>query len=656
MKRLLKITGFVLLTFLGIIVIAVIIFNGYYAVLNSKAKKQLAESSQITESGFTFRDLNKNGKLDIYEDSREGVEERIENLLLQMTIEEKVGLMWHPPIGVGKNGEVLNKLNPAAMNLVSSLDVIVNKKINHFNLFVIPGAEKLAEWSNAIQKIAEQTRLGIPISISTDPRHGINNFIGSDLLGGQWSKWPEPIGLAACGDSALVVEFGQIANREYRAVGIRTALHPMADLATEPRWARINGTFGEDAALSSKITKAYIYGFQGDTFGKESVACMTKHWPGGGPQKDGEDAHFGYGADQVYPGDNFDYHLQPFDGAFEAGTAMIMPYYGVAVGQTSEDVGMSFNKEIISDLLRKKHSYDGIVCTDWGIIEGFGFLGIELVEAKNWGVKDLSVKERIKKVVDADVDQFGGNMNTDLLLELVDEGQISVDRIDRSVRRLLRAKFKMGLFDNPYIDPDVAEGIVTDKTSIEKGKLAQRKSIVLLKNKMNADSNFVLPLTKNSKIFIENIDAEIAGNYATVTENLADADLAILRIQTPWEPRSGDFIEKLFHQGYLDFQEPELSRILEIIKKKPTIVCIYMDRPAVIPEIAKNSSALLCEFGATDDAVLDVIFGKFNPGAKLPFEIPSSMEAVVNQKEDVPYDSENPLFEFGYGLSYNRSN
>lgn len=647
MKKLVKIFIYTLGVILTILILSVLIFNGIYASKNAKAKKHLTATKTQTIDGFKFRDLNKNGSLDVYEDSRRDVDERVKDLLSQMTIEEKVGLMWHPPIGIGENGKILNKPNPKAFSMVSSLDVIVNKKINHYNLFMVPGAHDLATWHNNIQKIAEQTRLGIPVSISSDPRHGINNFIGTDLLGGQWSKWPEPIGLAATGDSALVAEFGRIANREYRAVGIRTALHPMADLATEPRWARINGTFGEDAELSKKLTAAYIYGFQGETFGKESVACMTKHWSGGGPQTDGEDAHFHYGSEQAYGGDNFDYHLIPFDGAFEAKTAMIMPYYGIPTGQTSEEVGMSYNKEIITDLLRKKYNYDGIVCTDWGIIKGFGFAGIELVEAKCWGVENLTVKERIKKVIDAGVDQFGGNMNTEELLELIKEGQITESRINKSAKRLLRAKFQLGLFDDPYVDAEKAESIVTNKQSIEKGKIAQRKSIVLLKNK---DS--VLPLKQKTKIYTENIDQEIASEYAEVVDSLKDADFAVLRLQTPWEPRTGDMIESFFHQGRLNFTEPELSRILEIANTKPTIICFYMDRPAVIPEITQASEGLLCEFGATDDAVLDVIFGAFTPGGRLPFELPSSMKAVENQKEDLPYDSENPVFKFGHGLTY----
>jgi beta-glucosidase len=652
MRKFVKIMGIIIGAVAGIVLLIVIFYNGYYFDKNRRAKQQLKKVQLLSENGHSFRDLNKNGKLDVYEDNRENAELRIDNLMAQMTIEEKAGLMWHPPIGIGDKGEILETPSIAAMSLVSTYDAVANKKINHFNLFKIPKSRQLAEWYNSIQKIAEQTRLGIPVSISSDPRHGINNFIGSELLGSDFSKWPEPIGLAATGDSSLVVEFGRIANAEYRAVGIRVALHPMADLATEPRWARINGTFGEDAALSAKLIAAYINGFQGDSLDGQSVACMTKHWPGGGPQGEGEDAHFGYGKDQLYPGKNFEYHVEPFKAAFAAKTAMIMPYYGVPVGQTSEDVGMSFNKEIITELLRKKYQYDGVVCTDWGIVEGFGFLGIEIVEAKSWGVENLTVKERILKVVDAGVDQFGGNMNVKELLQLVNEGLLTEERIDVSVRRLLRAKFKMGLFDNPFVDLDLAEKVVGNTEFIAKGKLAQRRSIVLLKNQMNADSSFVLPLKKNQRIYVENIDKKLVTGYGTVTDSLKDADVAILHLQTPWEPRNGDFIEKMFHQGELDFDEPELNRILKISREKPTIICMYLDRPAVIPEIAQYAAGLFGDFGLEDDALLDVIFGGFNPTGKLPFELPASMAAVKNQKEDVPFDSGNPLFPFGYGLSY----
>lgn len=652
MNKLLKFLLYLVLGIVGLVVIALISFNVYYFFLNRSAKSSLSQKQELTIDGVTFRDLNANGQLDIYEDSQQDVESRVSDVLSQMTIEEKVGLMWHPPIGVGNDGSLLGKPAPASFFFGSTYDLMLNKKLRTFNLFTVPKTKALATWYNNLQKLAEQDHLGIPVTISSDPRHGIKNFVGADLLGGDWSEWPEPIGLAATNDSMLVVEFGKIAAQELTSTGIRAALHPMADLSTEPRWARINGSFGEDADLSAKITAAYIYGFQGEQLGSESVATMIKHWPGGGPQKEGWDAHFRYGADQAYPGKNFDYHLKPFKAAFEAGTAMLMPYYGIAVDQTSENVGMSFNKEIIQNLLREEYQFDGLVCTDWGIVEGFGAMGIEMFEGPGWGVDDLSVKERVKKVIDASVDQFGGNMNTKELLELIAEGQITEARIDESARRILRTKFQLGLFDNPYVDVDKAVATVGNKEFMEKGKIAQRKSIVLLKNKMKSDSSFLLPLAGKGKIYIENINKETAAEYATVVDSLDDADFAVLRLQTPWEPRDGNFIEAMFHQGHLNFQEPELSRILEITKRKPTIICMYMDRPAVMPEIVQSTAGLLADFGAHDDAVLDIIFGHFNPTAILPFEMPSSMEAVENQMEDVPFDSENPVFPFGHGLSY----
>ncbi|MGK7393917.1 MAG: glycoside hydrolase family 3 N-terminal domain-containing protein [Candidatus Cyclobacteriaceae bacterium M3_2C_046] len=651
-KKFLKLLLYVVASILTFLLLTFVYVQVSFSIKNAKSKALLINKSILEANGYTFRDLNNNGQLDIYEDSRQPTEARIENLLEQMTIEEKVGLMWHPSIGIGSEGEILTKPAPKKFFLGSTYDYLVQKKLRTFNLFGVPATKHLAQWQNDLQKIAEQDRLGIPVTLSTDPRHGINNFVGNDMLGGDWSTWPEPIGLAATNDSALVVEFGRIAAKEYRAVGITTALHPMADLATEPRWSRINGTFGEDADLSAKMIAAYIYGFQGKQLGSESVATMTKHWPGGGPQKDGWDPHFSYGAEQIYPGYQFEYHLKPFKAAFEAGTAMIMPYYGIPVDQTSENVGMSFNKEIIQDLLRKKYQYDGLVCSDWSIIEGFSLLGYELFESTGWGVENLTPKQKIKRAIDAGVDQFGGNSNTAELLELVQEGSISEERINQSVRRILKTKFQLGLFEDPYVDLNKAVNIVGSATHQEKGDLAQRKSIVLLKNKMDTKGNCMLPLTEQVKIYVENIDQEIAGKYGQVIDSLKKADFAVLRLQAPFEPRTGSFMEAFLHQGYLDFPQAELNRILNICRQKPTIICIYLDRPAVIPEITDQAAGLMADFGAYDEALLDIVFGRFNPQAKLPFEMPSSMRAVENQYEDVPYDSENPLFPFGHGLTY----
>lgn len=608
------------------------------------------ETASSTSTGKApYRDLNKNGRLDPYEDPSRPIDERIADLLAQMTLEEKAGLMFHTIAAVNPDGSLEPPTNsffrrqPIAKSVTEQL-------MNHFNVHALPATPLAVEWHNRLQALAEGTRLGIPVSISSDPRHAFSHNEATNLHAGSFSQWPEPIGLAAIGDPALVEQFGDIARQEYLAVGIRVALHPMADLATEPRWARINGTFGEDAELSARLTAAYIRGFQGPTLGPQSVACMTKHFPGGGPQKDGEDPHFEYGREQVYPGDNFDYHLIPFQAAFDAGTAQIMPYYGMPIGLELEPVGFSFSKEVVTDLLRGKYGFDGVVCTDWGLLTD-ATIGDQVMAARAWGVEHLTREQRAKKALDAGVDQFGGEACPEVIVGLVHTGQISEVRIDESARRILRDKFRLGLFDNPYLDPDVSTGLVGNEHFLAAGANAQRRSIVLLKNG-DTSGGQTLPLQGRPKLYVENVAPEVAQAYGQVVDSIEDADLAILRLSAPYEPRDGSFLERMFHAGHLDFLEEERARILGVLERIPTVVAISLDRPAVIPEIAAKSAALLADFGASDAVLLDVIFGRFAPEGKLPFEMPSSVEAVLQQKSDVPYDSEHPLFPFGHGLSY----
>ncbi|MCE7984193.1 MAG: glycoside hydrolase family 3 protein [Caldilinea sp. CFX5] len=599
----------------------------------------------VTEDGFAFRDLNKNGRLDPYEDPRLPLEERVADLLAQMTLAEKAGLMFQTfAASPMDRASLLN----ADLRETPAGQMVVTLLMNHFNFPNFPTARAAAEWQNKMQALAESTRLGIPITFASDPRHAFANNPAVSANRGSFSQWPEPIGLAATGDPALVQEFADIARQEYGAVGIRVAIHPMADLATEPRWARINGTFGEDAHLSARMTGAYIRGFQGAELGPQSVACMTKHFPGGGPQKDGEDPHFPYGKEQIYPGNNFDYHLIPFEAAFAAGTAQMMPYYGQPIGLQYEEVGFGFNKGIVTDLLRGKYGFDGVVCTDYSLVTDKQ-LGGGILFATAWGVEELSIPERVKKILDAGCDILGGESCPEVIVELVQRGQISEARLDESVRRVLRDKFRLGLFDNPYVDVEAAGQLVGNAAFTAAGESAQRKAIVLLKNGAAGAS---LPLSGRPKLYVENIAPAVATTYGEIVQELADADFAILRLTTPWEQRQGNFLEQMFHAGDLDFKEPEKRRILNILAQRPTIVVIHLDRPAVIPEIADGCAALLGEFGASDAAVLDVLWGKFNPTGKLPFELPSSMDAVRSQHPDLPCDSANPLFPFGHGLSY----
>ena len=573
-----------------------------------------------TEDGFTFRDLNKNGKLDVYEDPRQPLEARVEDLLAQMTLEEKAGMMFINGATINDDGSIEEK--PGAQGFGrSAVKQILEHRMNHFNLWQIPAAQVVAAWHNRLQRFAEESRLGIPMTIASDPRNHFTHNVFS-MAATDFSQWCETLGFGAIGDEELVRQFAEVARREYLAVGIRVALHPQIDLATEPRWPRISGTFGEDAHLTARLGKAYIEGFQGEALGPHSVACMTKHFPGGGPQKEGLDPHFEFQKGQIYPGNNFDYHLIPFEAALAAKTAAIMPYYGVPTDQTAENVAMSFNKMIITGLLREKYRYDGVVCTDWGLITD-SHMPDTVWPARAWGVENLTEAERVKKALDAGVDQFGGESCSEYVVELVKAGKLSEARIDQSVRRLLQLKFQLGLS-------------------------SQQRAMTLLKNE-----DRILPLQRQPKIFIKNIDPAVAGQYAQVVASPEEADLAILRLETPWVPvETKNTIARGFHHGDLDFKDVAKAEILSILQAVPTIVVLYLDRPAVIPEIAAAAKGLLGEYGAADQAVLNVIFGNVKPEGKLPFELPSSMEAVRRQKEDVPYDSENPLFAFGYGLRY----
>ncbi|MEZ4917888.1 MAG: glycoside hydrolase family 3 N-terminal domain-containing protein [Saprospiraceae bacterium] len=608
-------------------------------------------SVKATADNRVFRDLNKNGKLDTYEDINAPIEDRVEDLLGQMTLEEKAGCMFMPGVPVNDDGSLEkseNATGPGA-RLPAAVTNIDKGKLNHFNVWGIPADPKqMAIWNNNLQRHAEQSRLGIPVSIASDPRHHFSNTIFSMAASG-FTQFCETPGLAAIDNDSLVEQFADIVRKEYLAVGIRIALHPQIDLATEPRWSRISGTFGEDAELSARMVTAYLKGMQGSELNENSIACMTKHFPGGGPQKEGLDPHFAIQKGQIYPGKNFDYHLIPFEAAFKMNTASIMPYYGVPTGQTDEDVAMSYNKAIITDLLRNKYKYDGVVCTDWGLLTDVPMGPDVIWPARAWGAEGLSLSERVLKIIEAGCDQFGGENQPEQVVELVNQGKLDMARIDTSVRRLLRQKFQLGLFDNPFVDEDlVAQSLAT--TEYQKfGDASQQMAMTLLKNEEN-----MLPMKAHAlKVYAEGIDSSVVAAYAELVSTPAEADVAILRINTAWYPaNTKNPFALMFHHGDLDFQGEEKARIMNILNTVPTVVDIYLDRPAVIPDIARASKALIGNFGANDKNVCEVLFGNAKPMGKLPFELPSSMDAVRNQLTDVPYDSENPLYAFGFGLSY----
>ena len=602
---------------------------------------QFESVETIYKNDYLFRDLNKNQQLDIYEDARISSALRVNDLLSQMTIEEKVGLMFHPPFtvnpGIGMRiYEILIRGNQFTESH------IIKKHINHFNLYGNPDPVKLAKRINQLQNYAARSRLGIPLTISSDPIHEVERGGGIASFSVQgFSKWPSQLGLAATRDVQLVKKFADIARQEYLAVGIRTALHPMADLATDPRWARNFGTFGSDSKLSASLTLAYMDGFQGENINSQSVLTMVKHFPGGGPQENGLDAHLMSGKNQVYPGKMFDYHLEPFIEAINNNLKVIMPYYGITVDQSKENVAIGFNRYLLNDLLREKLNYDGVICSDWGIITG-----------RHWGVTNLTIPERYIKAINAGIDQFGGEMHPEIVVQLVKENKIDESRIDQSVRRILKNKFELGLFDDPFVDIESVDKLINTQTTQKLALDAQRKSVVMLKN-----SN-LLPLTEETKIYVDGM--EFKDSAINKVNTIEEADVILMYLHTvfngnqePGTDRLFDkFLSNLFPNTDLRFNNQVVKRASEYSQVKPLILVVDLNRPAILSELNDLSDALIGTFGVNDEVIHEIINGKTNPSGALPFELPSSMSEVEEQLEDVPDDTANPLYKYGYGLSF----
>lgn len=620
----------------------------------------------LQQDGQRYRDLNKNGVLDPYEDSRRTPEQRARDLVARMTLEEKAGVMMH---GTARTGGPTGRVGFGGdYDTVANRALIDSNKVNSMITRLQADPATLAAQNNALQRVAENTRLGIPLTISTDPRHHFQFVVGATTQSNGFSQWPEALGFAAIGDTALMRQFGDMARQEYRAVGIHMALSPQADLATEPRWGRISGTFGEDAALAERMVRAYVTGFQHGTAGLDtgSVVTVVKHWVGYGAAKNGFDSHSYYGRVAVFPGKNLDYHIRPFLGAFAAQSAGVMPTYSILEdakwnGKPVEPVGAGYNKQLLTDMLRVRYGFRGIVVTDWAITwdcnekcrngapagerPSFADLGMP------WGVESLSMRARFVKAVQAGVDQFGGTERADMLVDAVRAGELTEAQLDTSVVRVLTQKFQLGLFDNPYVDLAAATRVVGNGAFRAAALAAQRRALVLLENKER-----VLPLRGAKRVYLQGISADAAAKAGLrVVTDPAQADVAIVRLSAPFERLHPQYVFGQFlHEGSLAFQDgdADYEAFKRVSAAVPTIVTVYLDRPAILTPLKERARAVIANFGVSDAALLDVVTGLASPEGRLPFELPSSMEAVAAQKPDVPHDSKAPLYKFGFGLRY----
>jgi beta-glucosidase len=625
----------------------------------------------LDRDGLRFRDLNRSGALDPYEDWRLAPGRRARDLVARMTLEEKAGTMMH---GTARSvGPMGSAGVGTAYDTAANRALVDSAKVTSMITRLGGEPAALAAASNVLQEIAERTRLGIPVTISTDPRHHFQYVIGASVTAGQFSQWPEALGLAAIGDTALVRRFGDVARQEYRAVGIHMALSPQADLATEPRWSRISGTFGEDAELAGRLVRAYVQGFQHGAAGPDTAGVLTvvKHWVGYGAAREGYDSHNAYGRYATFPGRNLEYHVRPFLGALAAGVAGVMPTYSILQGATwegqpIEQVGAGYNRQLLTGMLRGRYGYRGVILTDWGITNDCGPRcrdGAPAGErpswadvAMPWGVEDLPMRARFAKAVHAGVDQFGGTERADMLVAAVRAGELAEARLDSSAERVLAQKFALGLFENPYVDTAEAARRVGMDAFRAAALDAQRRSLVLLENR-----DGVLPLRavtgrEAPRVYLHGIAPEAAAREGwTVVADPRRADLAIMRLAAPFETRHPGYVfGAMQHEGSLEFRDgdPNYEAFKRVSALVPTIVTVYLDRPAILTPVRDGARALLADFGVSDAALLDVLTGRAAPEGRLPFELPSSMDAVAAQRSDMPYDSARPLYGFGFGRRY----
>lgn len=699
----------------------------------------------IEKDGYIFKDLSRNGKLDAYEDWRLSPEARAKDLAAQLSIEEIAGLMLYsahqqipaPATGYGAsnyNGKPFDQSGAKASDLSDLQKKFLQE--DHLRAVLVTKVESpqaAAAWSNNLQAYVEGLGHGIPANNSSDPRHESAADAEYNYgAGGDISQWPTPLGMAATFDPQLVKSFAQIVAKEYRALGITTALSPQIDLASEPRWTRFSGTFGDDPQLTTDLARAYIDGLQTSTghqeiaggWGYGSVVAMAKHWPGGGPEESGRDAHYNYGKYAVYPGNNLKQHLKPFvEGAFclegaTKTTGAIMPYYTISTGidPSGQNLGNNFSKYIITDLLRNTYQFDGVVCTDWLVTADNQ--AIEQFDGKCWGVEQLSEAERHYTALKAGVDQFGGNNDKGPVLEAFTMGvkefgeEAWNKRIRQSAYRLLLPMFRLGLFENPYLDEEQTSQIVGNKEFMKSGYDAQVKSLVMLKNQGQ-----VLPI-KGSKPkvyfpkrhftsvvdFFGNTtpdywdypaDRNLVAKYFDLTDRPDEADFALVCIQGPMSGTGYDVADRTKGgNGYLpislqyndytaitardtslaggDAKEgftnrtykgksiqtanrDDLTLVLDTkqaMGNKPVIVCLSTSRPVVVAEFESSADAIIVSFGTGYQPILDVISGIAEPSGLLPCQFPADMTTVEAQQEDVPRDMKPHIDAAGHAYDF----
>ena len=640
----------------------------------------------LTVNGMQFKDLNRNGQLDKYEDWRLSNDERAKDLLSKMSVEQKVGFMLISTTrlkndnaagggrGGGGGGPVSSDFNeedqvqstnmftrkplPTSMTMAAGTTKGVTQfHLRHFIFRANVPAKTTAEWANKLQALCESDGLGIPAIIASNPRNHITKdaSIGLSVGTTTFSTWPGELGLSATRDLKLIREFADIARQEWSAVGLRKGYMYMADLATEPRWQRVEGTFGENAEWAGQMMSEIVLGFQGSKLSPASVALTIKHFPGGGSGVGGQDPHFDWGKYEHFPGGFFQNNLIPFKAAIKAGASAIMPYYSIPKGTKYEEIAYAYNKPVITGLLRDSLGFKGIINSDTGPIE-----------MMPWGAENLTITQRYKRTMEAGVNLYSGSADPAPLLETVKSGMVDMKLVDNSVYRLLMEKFELGLFENPYVDEESAAKFVGSEALQAKADIALRKSIVLLRNE-----NKSLPLKAGTKVYFESYMQKRGGASPSTVYLPQQKNNDLIFVKTPEEadivvlwltPGARSLFEGDGTAIYLSLSKNgvDVNYVNSLSAKKPTILVVNYTNPWVIDEVyhagtMQRFAGILATFGTSQDALIDILSGKFNPSGKMPFTTPVSEEQAQKQLSDVPgylKGKEYGLFWYDEGLKY----
>ncbi|WP_418458414.1 glycoside hydrolase family 3 N-terminal domain-containing protein [Bacteroides sp.] len=683
------------------IIFVLLVFFPFYA-----KGKETAKLVKDKKTNILFYDLNKNGKMDIYENPTLDIESRVEDILSQMTLEEKVGQMltslgWHMYERVGDDVQLTKRLT---------------EELDKYHIGSLWGFMRADPWTqrtlktglnptlapkavNKLQRyVIENTRLGIPLFLAEECPHG-HMAIGTTVF-------PTSIGQSSTWNLKLIEQMGRAIAKEARAQGAHIGYGPVLDLARDPRWSRVEETYGEDPFLVGKMGEALVRGFQGDDFNPgESLLSTLKHfasygWTEGG--HNGASAHVGMREME-------EAILPPFREAINAGALSVMSSYNEIDGIPS-----TANYHLLTKVLKNRWGFQGFTISD---LRSIGRLREHGVAASDY--------EAAVKAVNAGLDNdLGMNVYGDQLGEAVKKGDVSPAVLDQSVSRILRLKFRMGLFDNPFVDEKAAPEMVANSEHLELAREVARQSIVLLKNRNN-----ILPLKKNcsKKIAVIGPNADniynMLGDYTapqttasvvTVLEGIknkvdnedviyakgcairdtsrigirdalnaaASADVVIMVMggssardfsseyeETGAAKVSANLISDMesgegYDRATLNLMGLQLELIQEIKKLgKPIILVLIKGRPLLLEGIIQEVDAIIDAWYPGmqgGNALADVLFGDYNPGGRLSISIPRSVGQLPVYYNPKRTGNRNkyleevgvPRYCFGYGLSY----